>query len=78
MNATRLRECLAALGWSQRGLAAFLECDERMVRRWAAGADQVPAVVAAWIEARAVHAEAHPPPIGWQRRPGQMRRSAPN
>lgn len=71
MTPTRLRECLAVLGFSQRGLAAFLECDERMVRRWAAGDDLVPDVVATWLEARAQHAEATPPPIGWQRRPGQ-------
>jgi hypothetical protein len=71
MTPTRLRACLAVLGFSQRGLAAFLECDERMVRRWAAGDDLVPDVVATWLEARAQHAEATPPPIGWQRRPGQ-------
>jgi len=74
MTSTRLRECLAVLGFTQRGLAAFLECDERMVRRWAAGADAVPEVVSAWLELRAQHAEAHPPPIGWQRRPGQPAR----
>ena len=70
MNATRLRECLAALGWSQRGLADFLGCDERLVRRWAAGQLAMPPTVATWLEARARHAEATPPPVDWQRRPG--------
>ena len=62
MTPTRLREALAALHWSQRGLAAILGVDERQVRRWAAGAYPVPARIAAWLEGMAAYAESHPPP----------------
>lgn len=61
MTPERLRECLAALRWSQRGLADALACDERQVRRWAAGAT-VPPSVAAWLERLASYHERHPPP----------------
>ena len=49
MTPDRFRACLAALQWSQRGLADMLHMDERQVRRWAAGA-AIPAETAAWIE----------------------------
>lgn len=49
MTPDRFRSCLAALQWSQRGLADMLHMDERQVRRWAAGA-VIPAAVAAWLE----------------------------
>jgi hypothetical protein len=49
MTSDRLREILAALHWSQRGLAAILGYDERQVRRWAVGAP-IPEPVAAWLE----------------------------
>ncbi len=52
MTPDRFRSCLAALQWSQRGLADMLHMDERQVRRWAAGA-VIPDAVAAWLE----HAE---------------------
>jgi len=59
---TRLREALAALHWSQRGLAAILDIDERQVRRWAAGTYPVPERIAAWLEGMARYAESHPAP----------------
>ena len=62
MTPTRLREALAALHWSQRGLAAILDIDERQVRRWAAGAYPMPAQIAAWLEGMARYAESHPAP----------------
>jgi transcriptional regulator with XRE-family HTH domain len=71
MTPTRLRECLAVLGWTQRGLAAFLGCDERMAREWAAGKRLMPPRLAEWVELRARHAEAHPPPADWQTRVGR-------
>ncbi len=52
MTPETLRAHLAALRWSQRGLAEMLGMDERQVRRWAAGA-RIPDAVAAWIEAAA-------------------------
>jgi hypothetical protein len=64
----RLRACLTALRWTQRGLSVALECDDRLVRRWAAGEAEIPASVAAWIETLAKAHEALPPPQGWKRR----------
>lgn len=51
MTPPRLRECLATLHWIQRGLAATLGCFDSLTRRWAAGGDTVPPIVAAWLEA---------------------------
>lgn len=44
-DANKLRDTLARLGLSQRGLARELEIDERTVRRWCAGDSDVPTVV---------------------------------
>lgn len=63
MTPTRLRECLTALNWTQRGLARLLERQEGTVRQWARGAVQIPGDVAEWLEKRARHAEKWPPPI---------------
>jgi len=62
MTPDRLRECLALLRWSQRGLADALAMDERQVRRWATGAASMPDQVAAWLERRAAEMAADPPP----------------
>ncbi len=67
MTPTRLRECLTALGWSQRGLADMLEVHETRVRRWARGLLDVPPEVAAWLETLAAVHVAHPAPAGWDR-----------
>lgn len=64
MTATRFRECLALLHWSQQGLSRILDTDERQVRRWASGSGPIPAAVAAWLEVLAQHAAAHPVPAG--------------
>jgi len=63
MTPTRLRECLDALAWSQRGLARLLVRDEGTVRQWARGKTRVPEDVATWLEARARQAERLPPPV---------------
>lgn len=52
-DADRLREQLARLGLSQRGLARLLELDERIVRRWCAGEGPVPKLVWLALEALA-------------------------
>lgn len=62
MTPTRLRECLDALHWSQRGLASILNRHEGTVRQWARGAVAIPPDVAAWLETMAKHAARHPPP----------------
>lgn len=61
MTPDRLRECLALLRWSQRGLADALQVDERQVRRWAAGA-AIPPPVAAWLAKAAAWMDRNPPP----------------
>jgi len=75
-------QCAAALetiGWSQRGLAAELACDERMVRRWALGEAPVPSSIARWLtRLAAFHARqraaqeafhaSHPAPEDWRTR----------
>ena len=62
MSPTRLRECLAALDWTQRGLARLLGRPEGTVRQWARGAVQIPPDVAAWLETLARAHERHPAP----------------
>lgn len=59
---------LAALRWSLRGLADALECDDRLVRRWASGGAPVPAEVAAWLRLLGAAHQANPPPQGWRAR----------
>ena len=66
MTPDRLRSCLAAIGWSQRGLADQLDCDERRVRRWASGVYEVPAVVAEWLERLAEGHRQLPAPRDWR------------
>lgn len=62
MTPTRLRECLSALRWSQRGLADALGRPEGTVRQWARGAVRIPEDVAAWLEAAGQWHERHPRP----------------
>lgn len=62
MTPTRLRECLTALAWTQRGLARLLDRPEGTVRQWARGATQIPEDVAVWLDKLARYAERHPPP----------------
>lgn len=57
-----MRDCLAALHWTQRGLAGILDCDEGQVRRWARGAAEIPADVAAWLRQLASFHKTHPTP----------------
>jgi hypothetical protein len=60
MTPDRLRECLALLHWSQRGLAEILYCDDRLIRRWAQGSEPVPESIARWLERLASALEASP------------------
>ncbi len=68
MSPDRFRDVLRLLNWSGRGLASVLECDERLIRRWMAGAAAIPAGIAAWLEALAIAHEANPPPADWRQR----------
>ena len=68
MSPTRLREILDALHWSQRDLADLLSCNERLVRRWAAGQAEVPAKIAYWLGSRMLEHQTNPPPAEWRSR----------
>ena len=62
MTPTRLRECLDACHWSQRGLARILNRDEGTVRQWARGAVPIPEDVAQWIAKVDQHMRDNPAP----------------
>ena len=61
MTPTRLRECLTALDWTQRGLARLLGRQEGTVRQWARGTVQVPGEIGEWLERLAQFHEGNPP-----------------
>jgi DNA-binding transcriptional regulator YiaG len=63
MTPDRLRECLDAIGWSQRAFADYVAVNERQVRRWATGQYRIPNPIAAWIDTLARFHEAHPAPM---------------
>ncbi|MBV1834972.1 helix-turn-helix domain-containing protein [Novacetimonas pomaceti] len=78
MTPTRLRECLALLRWSQRGLADVLDTHQTTVRRWATGAQPIPENVAAWLERLAkVHALYEYPEDWRQRNPDSVKSAVP-
>ena len=62
MTPTRLRQFLAALYWTQRGLARLLDRQEGTVRQWARGVVQIPEDVAVWLENLAQFHERNPAP----------------
>lgn len=67
-SSSDLREALALLRWSQRGLAGALGCDDRIVRRWASGDAAMPAEVTLWLSSLAKVHQANPPPQAWRTR----------
>ena len=71
MTPARLRECVDLIGWSMRGLADRLGCDNRLVRRWASGAAAIPESVSAWLERLAEAHSSAPAPQDWRQRPVQ-------
>jgi hypothetical protein len=62
MTSSAFSICLEHLAWSQRGLARLLGLDDRMVRRWAAGQNEVPGNIAHWLATLAAFHAEHPPP----------------
>ncbi|MEY5100371.1 MAG: hypothetical protein RJA36_3090 [Pseudomonadota bacterium] len=66
MTPTRLRECLALLRWSQRGLADALGRPEGTVRQWARGSVRIPDDVASWLEKAGRWHGKNPPPARQQ------------
>jgi transcriptional regulator with XRE-family HTH domain len=80
MTPTTLRAALAAIGWSQTDLARELGCSDRLVRRWAAGAQgyAIPGPVAAWLlDLAACHVK-RPAPKDWQTRRGVANEPIPS
>ena len=63
MTPTEFRVCLDLLAWSQRGLARLLDLDDRLVRRWASGANEVPEDVAGWLTTLAAFHAKYPAPL---------------
>ena len=68
MTPDRLRAILGLVQWTGRGLASIFGCDERLIRRWMAGAMEIPPAVAEWLEVLAAVHEANPPPEVWRQR----------
>jgi hypothetical protein len=62
MTPNEMRLCLERRGWSQRGLARLLELDDRLVRRWASGQNEIPENIAHWLATLAAFHAKHPPP----------------
>jgi hypothetical protein len=71
MTPSDLRDALALLRWSQRGLAEALECDDRLIRRWASGDAAIPDQVAEWLSCLSQTHRACPPPRAWRSRKPQ-------
>ena len=68
MTPERFRISVAAIGWTLRGLADLLGCDDRLPRRWASGEANVPPSVGEWLDRLAKAHERHPPPQDWRKR----------
>jgi ribosome-binding protein aMBF1 (putative translation factor) len=68
MTPDAFRNALTIIGWSQRGLADHLACDNRMARRWASGELQVPPEIARWLTALANFHLRHQAPDNWRTR----------
>jgi hypothetical protein len=66
MTPADLRDALALLGLSERGLARLTGYTPGGVRMWTAGRARTPDPVAGWLRRRVEHWRADPPP---QRRP---------
>jgi transcriptional regulator with XRE-family HTH domain len=62
MSPTERRAAIAAIGWSQRGLADRLGFDEGWVRRWMRDGCEAPPEVDAWLAKLAAFHTENPPP----------------
>jgi hypothetical protein len=66
MTADELQAALRSIGWSQRQLAAILECDNVIVWRWATGRADIPPSIGRWLLRMAACHEKHVPPDDWR------------
>ena len=64
MEAEELRDALTACGWGNSAahpwLCDALHCNDRLLRRWLSGKQNVPARVATWVRAIRAHIRANP------------------
>ncbi len=65
MTPTDLRRHLRTIGWSQDDLAARLAVNDRTVRRWCDGTNEIPENVAGWVANLAAEHERMNAPDGW-------------
>ena len=63
MTPLEFRLCLDLPAWSQRGLARMLGLDDRTVRRWASGQNEIPDNIAHWLATLAAFHAKHPSPL---------------
>jgi DNA-binding transcriptional regulator YiaG len=63
MTPPEFRLCLEVLAWSQRGLARLLGLDDRTVRRWSSGRNEIPGDIADWLAILAAFHAKHPSPL---------------
>lgn len=62
MTPDNIKACLESIGWNAAQLANQAGCSPSTVHQWIAGAASMPVALAAWLQARADHAQANPIP----------------
>jgi DNA-binding transcriptional regulator YiaG len=62
MTPERFRQSLELLEFSPRDFAAWVNANDRMVRRWASGAATIPDDMSQWLEGLARYLEVNPRP----------------
>ncbi|WP_306869082.1 hypothetical protein [Neorhizobium galegae] len=67
MSPDRFNECLRHIRWTPINFASALQCDLSWIEALEAGNEEVPAGLAAWLEALAQAHEALPPPTTYRR-----------
>lgn len=65
MTPAEFTEALRSIGWSQRQLAAMLQCDNKLAQRWSGGAT-IPPSIAAWLARLAQFHMKQPTPTDWR------------
>jgi transcriptional regulator with XRE-family HTH domain len=63
MTPPEFRLCLDLLSWSQRDLARMLGLDDRSVRRWSSGQNEIPGDIADWLATLTAFHAKHPAPL---------------
>ena len=66
MTPAEFSAALAQIGWTQRELARTLDCNHKLIQRWAGGQAAIPAPIARWLDRIAGCHERYPPPDDWR------------